>query len=121
MKVNMEIDIPDATIEKLADAIAARLVKAGTAAKGGKAKPEAHEAKPETQTPPTPPSTDVPPRADVLAKIRELGDKTSRDKAAGLIQKYGTGFKDVKDEDLGLLLADVEKALAGDGEEGDSY
>jgi hypothetical protein len=112
--MKIEVNIPDDLIEAIASAVHVKMAATAKAAGKPIKAPKAEEPAPKPVDPPKDdeqPSTDVPPRADVLAKVRELGDKKGREVATDLVKNFAPAFKDVKDEDLAGLLAAVVEAL----------
>jgi hypothetical protein len=111
--MNIDLVLTDADVERIAVAVLAKLK-----AEGGTV-----TAKPKETKAPTKPTEKVedkpkdepkdgPTREEVLAKLRALKDAKGEVKLNEVLHVYAPKWKDVKDEDLAKLLADVEAAIA---------
>lgn len=110
--MKIEVDIPDALVNAIADAVISKFK-----AEGGSVTPKTGDKADKADKTNTGKKADTKTkvkREDVLAKVRELGEAKGKPAAKEAISKYAAAFGDVKDEDLPKLLADVEAALAAE-------
>lgn len=122
--MNATITFDDAFIAALAAALAP-LLAAPAATEEKTAEKPAATTKPAAGKKPVA-EAKGPKRADVLEKVKELGNKTTRENGKSFVEKYAPTFAEVKDGDLAKLLADIDAAIKAvdepsEPEAGDDY
>jgi len=110
--MNIDLVLTDSDVERIAVAVLAKLKAEGgtVTAKTTKATAPKTETKVEDK-PEDKPEDKGPARDDVLAKLRALKDAKGEGKLNEVLHKYAPKWKEVKDEDLAKLLADVQAAI----------
>lgn len=115
----MKIELEDSDIERIAKAVAKELGGKAPAAssdkpasgKGKGADGKASTAKPPEEKPEDNAEAILKRRAEVLAKVKLVGEKIGRDEAKALINQYAPSMGEVKPGDFDALEAELDAKL----------